>query len=169
LWAKSELNASVPDQQTAERRRKFLTGLPERHQEGDFLFVHGSPRNPLYEYVVPEDIHNQRKLDRIFALVDRYCFQGHTHVPGILTESRQYYSTEEVNCSYRLDGRKTLCNVGSVGQPRDEDWRACYLLLLDGELLRYRRIAYDVETTVRKIRENENLDDVQAQRLREGR
>ena len=70
-------------------------------------------RNPLNEYVFPEDIYNQRKMERIFALVERYCFQGHTHVPGIFTENMQFLSPEEVDYAYKLDGRKTLCNVGS--------------------------------------------------------
>ena len=59
------------------------------HQEGNFLFVHGSARNPLNEYVFPEDIYNRRKLEKIFALVPQYAFQGHTHVPGVFTEDLQ--------------------------------------------------------------------------------
>ena len=132
------------------------------------LFVHGSPRNHLNEYVFPEDIYNQRKMERIFALVDRYCFQGHTHVPGIFTESLQFLSPEEFDYVYRLDGRKTLVNVGSVGQPRDGDWRASYALL-DGDTIRYRRVEYDVDTTVRKIRDIDDLDDFLGERLRKGR
>ncbi len=95
-------------------------------------------------------------------------FQGHTHVPGIFTESLEFFSPDEIDFEYKLDGRKTLCNVGSVGQPRDGDWRACYVLL-DGMTIRYRRIEYDVETTVAKIREVEALDDFLAERLRGGR
>src|SRR5207244_795902 len=83
----------------------------------------GSARNPLNEYVFPEDVYNQRKMERIFALVEKYCFQGHTHVPGIFTEGMQFLAPEEIEYTYKLDGRKTLCNVGSVGQPRDGDPR----------------------------------------------
>src|SRR5262249_58530331 len=90
------------------------------------------------EYVFPEDIYNQRKMDRIFALVEKYCFQSHTHVPGIFTENLHFHSPEDIEYSYRLDGHKTLCNVGAVGQPRDGDWRACYILL-DGGPNRFRR------------------------------
>ena len=77
-------------------------------------------------------------MERIFALVERYCFQGHTHVPGIFTENMQFLSPEEVDYAYKLDGRKTLCNVGSVGQPRDGNWRACYVVL-DDDMIRFRR------------------------------
>ena len=77
---------------TNRAAKRAALGVPGRtaahvHSENGFLFVHGSARNPLNEYVFPEDIYNQRKMDRIFALVERYCFQGHTHVPGVFTES----------------------------------------------------------------------------------
>jgi predicted phosphodiesterase len=85
LWVRGQLAAGEPGR---ERRLDFLAGLPRRLAEGDFLFVHGSARNPLKEYAFPEDISNQRKMERIFALVGRCCFQGHTHVPGVFTEGR---------------------------------------------------------------------------------
>ena len=107
-------------------------------------------------------------MERIFALVDRYCFQGHTHVPGIFTESLQFLSPEEFDYVYRLDGRKTLCNVGSVGQPRDGDWRACYVLL-DDNVIRYRRVEYDIETTIKKVYAVPELDNFLGDRLRDGR
>jgi diadenosine tetraphosphatase ApaH/serine/threonine PP2A family protein phosphatase len=112
-------------------------------------------------------------MERIFALVEKYCFQGHTHVPGLFTEQLpedlyQFHAPEEVDYSWQLDGRKTLCNVGSVGQPRDGDWRACYILL-DGDTIRYRRVEYDVETTIKKIRDIDELDDFLGARLRDGR
>ena len=71
-----------------------LAERPRSHREDGFLYVHGSARNPLNEYVFPEDIYNQRKMERIFALVERYCFQGHTHVPGLFTENLQFHSPE---------------------------------------------------------------------------
>ncbi len=138
------------------------------HREDGFLYVHGSARNPINEYVFPEDIYNQRKMERIFALVERYCFQGHTHVPGIFTENLQFHSPDEIDYAYRLDGRKTLCNVGSVGQPRDGDWRACYVML-DGETIQYRRVEYDIDSTVRKIYDIPDLENFLGDRLRDGR
>ena len=113
------------------------------HKEGDFLFVHGSARNPLNEYVFPEDIYNPRKMEKIFQIVDKYCFQGHTHVPGIFTENLQFFSPADLGYTYKLDGKKTLINVGSVGQPRDGDRRACYVLL-DKDVVTFRRVEYDV-------------------------
>jgi len=168
-----ELDNPAPNRQAAERRRTFLQGLASRHQEDGFLFVHGSPRNPLHEYVFPQDIINKRKMGRLFGLVERYCFQGHTHVPGIFTEQApddlyQFNSPEGIDSVYRLDGRKALINVGSVGQPRDRDWRACYVLL-DGDCVLFRRVEYDIETTIRKIRGIDDLDDFLGDRLRDGR
>ncbi|HMC66392.1 MAG TPA: metallophosphoesterase family protein, partial [Gemmataceae bacterium] len=146
FWTRAQLESPGESRQVKERRWEFLAERPRTHRDEGFLYVHGSARNPLNEYVFPEDIYNQRKMERIFALVERYCFQGHTHVPGIFTETLQFHSPEEVDGVYQLDGRKTLCNVGSVGQPRDGDWRACYVLL-DGETIRYRRVEYDIDTT----------------------
>ena len=168
FWTRAQLEAPVESREARERRWEFLAERPRTHREPPFLFVHGSARNPLNEYVFPEDIYNQRKMERIFALVERYCFQGHTHVPGIFTEGLEFYSPEEVDHVYQLDGRKTLCNVGSVGQPRDGDWRACYVLL-DGETIRYRRVEYDVDTTVKKIYAIPDLENFLGDRLRDGR
>ena len=127
----------------ADARWEFLRERPRMHKEGDFLFVHCSARNPLNEYVFPEDIHNPRKMERIFVMVDKYCFQGHTHVPGIFTEDLHFHSPAEIDYRFRLDGQKTLINVGSVGQPRDA--RACYVVV-DGELVNYRRVEYKHRT-----------------------
>lgn len=172
FWTRSQLEAATDRPEKQDERWEFLSERPRIFKESGVLYVHGSARNPLNEYVFPEDIYNQRKMDRIFSLVERYCFQGHTHVPGIFRESPeelyQFYSPEDINYEYKLDGRKTLCNVGSVGQPRDGDWRACYVLF-DGETIRYRRVEYDIDTTVRKIYAVSDLDNFLGDRLREGR
>jgi diadenosine tetraphosphatase ApaH/serine/threonine PP2A family protein phosphatase len=167
-WAAAQVQAPVPSEGVGALRRWFLDTLPRTWCEGDFLFVHGSPRNPLYEYVFPEDIYNERKLRAIFALVDRYGFVGHTHVPGVFTEDLQFLAPEEVDYVYRLDARKTLVNVGSVGQPRDGDPRACYVLL-DGRTVRFRRVEYDIDATIRKIRAIPELAPFLGDRLRDGR
>ena len=168
FWTRDQLESSAESRQDRERRWEFLAERPRSHREDGFLYVHGSARNPLNEYVFPEDIYNQRKMERIFALVERYCFQGHTHVPGIFTENLQFVSPEDVNGAYKLDGRKTLCNVGSVGQPRDGDPRACYVLL-DDDTIRYRRVEYDYEATIKKIYAIPDLENFLGDRLRDGR
>jgi predicted phosphodiesterase len=168
FWTRSQLESPGDNRLQKEKRWEFLAERPRSFRENGLLFVHGSARNPLNEYVFPEDIYNQRKMERIFALVERYCFQGHTHVPGIFTENLQFHSPEEIDYSYRLDGRKTLCNVGSVGQPRDGDWRACYILL-DTDTIHYRRVEYDIDSTVKKIYAVPDLENFLGDRLRDGR
>lgn len=132
FWTREQLE-SPQDRDSNEKRWEFLGELPRTYRSGPFLFVHGSPRNPLSEYIFPEDIYNHRKMERLFQLVDRYCFQGHTHVPGVFTEGYQFYAPEEIDHEYTLGDGKLMVNVGSVGQPRDGDNRACYVVLDDGQ------------------------------------
>jgi predicted phosphodiesterase len=173
FWTREQLEQGGGLREARERRWEFLAERPRSHRDGHGLFVHGSARCPLNEYVFPEDIYNPRKMERIFPLVERRCFQGHTHIPGIFSELMpgeryDFLGAKEVGPRYQLDGRKVLVNVGSVGQPRDHDWRACYVLL-DGDTLSFRRVEYDVEATVRKIHAESELDRMLGDRLREGR
>jgi diadenosine tetraphosphatase ApaH/serine/threonine PP2A family protein phosphatase len=168
LWTRAQLETPTPSRQAMERRWEFLGDMPRTHREGRLLFVHGSPRNPVNEYIFPEDIYKAGKMEAIFRLVEYACFQGHTHVPGIFTEGPAFLSPEEIDYVYEPTGGKFLCNVGSVGQPRDGDWRACYVLL-DGDTVRHRRVEYDVEKTISKIRDIPDLDNSLADRLRQGR
>jgi predicted phosphodiesterase len=168
FWTREQLEAPIPSRQRADQRWEFLGECPRTHKEDDILYVHASPRHPLNDYIFPEDIYNHGKMERLFRLIDRYCFHGHTHVPGIITENWQFYAPDEIDYACRLDGRKTFINVGSVGQPRDNDWRACYVLF-DGETVYYRRVEYDVPTTIQKIYDVPQLDNFLGDRLREGR
>ena len=131
FWTRDQLESSH-DRVNNEKRWEFLGMLPRSHKLDPFLFVHGSPRNPLSEYIFPEDIYNHRKMERLFQLVEKYCFQGHTHVPGVFTEGYQFYSPDEIDHEYTLGEGKVMINVGSVGQPRDGDPRSCYVILEDG-------------------------------------
>lgn len=166
FWTRQQLETGDPKRN--ELRWGFLGERPRTHRDGKFLFVHGSARNPLNEYVFPEDIYNQRKMEKIFALVENYCFQGHTHVPGVFTESLDFFSPEELNFEYKLGPEKILVNVGSVGQPRNGDPRSSYVTL-DGERLSFRRVDYDKDTTIRKIYDIPELDNFLGDRLRDGR
>ncbi len=63
-----------------------------------------------------------------------------------------------------------MVNVGSVGQPRDEDRRSCYVILdHDKRMIYFRRVEYDIETTIKKIYAEENLDNMLGDRLRLGK
>jgi len=168
FWTRQQLENSGVDPAIQHKRWDFLGELPRTHQQGEFLFVHGSARNPLNEYVFPEDIYNRRKLEKIFALIKKYAFQGHTHVPGVFTEDFNFVSPEEIGYGYQLGDAKAMVNVGSVGQPRDGDPRACYVIL-DGEAIQFRRIEYPVEKTIEKIYGVPELDNFLGDRLRDGR
>ena len=168
FWTRTQLENSGGNTSQRDRRWEFLGELPRNHQDGKLLFVHGSARNPLNEYVFPEDVYNKRKLDKIFALVGQYAFQGHTHVPGVFTDSYGFFSPDELNLEYRLGDEKAMINVGSVGQPRDGDPRACYVVIED-DLVRFRRVEYEIEKTVNKIYEIPELDNFLGDRLRDGR
>jgi diadenosine tetraphosphatase ApaH/serine/threonine PP2A family protein phosphatase len=166
FWTRHMLESDAPAEN--ERRWEYLGELPRMRREDQVLYVHGSARNPLNEYVFPEDIYNQRKMERIFALVDRYCFQGHTHIPGIFREDLSFLSPDEVDCRFELPPSKVLVNVGSVGQPRDGDNRASYVIQ-DGSTLVFRRVPYDFEKTIAKIYPIPELDNFLGDRLRDGR
>lgn len=167
IWTRSLLEANRRDDLW-----EFLSLRPKFHREQGLMFVHGSARNPINEYVFPEDIYNQRKMAQIGRLFDGVCFSGHTHVPGVFLESASgswgYLAPEEFGGTWHLDGNRTIVNVGSVGQPRDNDPRACYVLL-DGSDLTFHRVEYDFETTARKIHAIPDLDNFLGDRLREGR
>jgi predicted phosphodiesterase len=168
FWTRAQLEDGPGTPAMRQRRWDFLGELPRSHSDGKMLFVHGSARNPLNEYVFPEDIYNKRKLEKIFTLIPQFAFQGHTHVPGVFTESLNFLSPEELNNEYRLDREKAMINVGSVGQPRDGDPRACYVVLEDA-VVRFRRVEYPFEKTISKIYDIPDLDNFLGDRLREGR
>jgi diadenosine tetraphosphatase ApaH/serine/threonine PP2A family protein phosphatase len=168
FWTREQLECTDGDVELARRRWRFLCDLPRQVREDTLLFVHGSARNPLNEYVFPEDIYNPRKLNRIFSFVDGTCFQGHTHVPGVFTPDCRFLTPADISNRYVLNGSRSMINVGSVGQPRDGDPRASYVIL-EGSVVTFRRVAYDVETTAAKIYAVADLDDFLGDRLREGR
>ncbi|MDA1015123.1 MAG: metallophosphoesterase family protein [Planctomycetota bacterium] len=166
FWTRKALEST--EDSRSQERWDFLGELPRMHRESTCLFVHGSARNPLNEYVFPEDIYNQRKMERIFGLVEKYCFQGHTHIPGVFTEDLNFFAPEELNFEYTLGMQKVLVNVGSVGQPRNGDNRSSYVIW-DGDTVKFQRVEYDFEKTAAKIYDIPDLDNFLGDRLRDGR
>lgn len=166
FWTRQQVEA--PQDPQSLERLKFLAELPRTWSEGPFLFVHGSIRAPLNEYVFPEDIYNERKIQKIFALIPQYCFQGHTHVPGVFTGDSRFLRPSDLPSGYRLGPEKLMVNVGSVGQPRDNDPRACYVLLHE-DRFEFVRVAYPHAETRRKIHAIADLDDYLGDRLEQGR
>lgn len=168
FWTRQQLEHAAAPEEVRMRRMDFICEMPRSRREGEILFVHGSARNPLNEYVFPDDIYNVRKIEKIFSMIERYCFQGHTHVPGVFTENKEFKSPIELNYHYELGDMKAMINVGSVGQPRDNDPRSSYVIM-EGRDVEFRRVEYPREVTAKKIYDIVDLDDFLGDRLLEGR
>jgi diadenosine tetraphosphatase ApaH/serine/threonine PP2A family protein phosphatase len=101
----------------------------------------------------------------LFELIPGLCFCGHTHVPCVIRDDLRCFYAGEV----RLErGRKYIINPGSVGQPRDGDPRSSFAVFY-GDRVAFRRLAYDVDLTCRKILNSRGLHRFMADRLRVGR
>lgn len=152
-------------------RWEWLKGLPLVYQEGRFTFVHGSPRDPVREYVLPTDgMLIPEKLQAVFESFSGIAVGGHTHHPGVHDESSSFTGLEKrERFTFRFaPGRKYFVNVGSTGQPRDGDPRACYAVLED-EQVTWHRVQYDFRVTQKKILDTGVLSDVLARRLAMGK
>ena len=172
-WTREFLKSDGSDE-VRRHRWAILQNLQLHARDGKFLFTHASPRQPTREYVMPRDTQNVAKMDEIFSLIPHVCFVGHTHVPGVFLADHTFTPPPELwaNTYFIEPDEKALVNIGSVGQPRDGDPRACYCLLdTDAGAPRvvFRRVEYDVEQTAVAIEQNPNLDNYLAERLRHGR
>jgi len=109
------------------------------------------------------------KVRLLFERVQHICFIGHTHLPGVFLDEPDFYLPAELGEVYPIiEGEKAIINTGSVGQPRDRDNRASYVYVEDNKV-HFVRLEYDFETTMKKIRAIEELDNFHAERLRDGR
>lgn len=151
---------------------KYLRERPKSYASRQALYLHGTPRDPVNEYLFPEDVYNRWKMKSLSKRFKGLCFCGHTHIPGVFIpdedEVWRYYEPDESEPEFSVGFPRMICNVGSIGQPRDDDWRASYVLF-DGESIEFRRVAYDVKTTIRKIRNDDDYDDYLGDRLNDGR
>jgi diadenosine tetraphosphatase ApaH/serine/threonine PP2A family protein phosphatase len=132
----------------------FLEGLPEMLVEGEFTLVHGSPRHPIWEYILyPSTAQGN------FEYFDtEFCLVGHTHTPAIyrLRDLNGETFCESVpptaNSPLTLGQERLIVNPGSVGQPRDGNPEAGYAILdLAARTLEHRRVTYPIEKTQSKM------------------
>jgi len=127
----------------ADTTRDWLGALPVRHTEGQFGLVHGSPREPLWEYIVSVPVARAN----LAALTTDFGLYGHTHLPMVYAEHDGGVEQIEpaAGSSFSLSGRRALINPGSVGQPRDGVVTASYLVLdTDAGHCTWRRTPYDI-------------------------
>ncbi len=154
------------------KRWKFLEELPDRHRRDGVLVVHASPRDPITEYIEESDTVDMgfgpsEKIIQIIDMIEKLCFVGHTHKHGIITGDYKWLTAKDLpDATFELPaGGKACVNIGSVGQPRDGDSRACYVLWDGDSRITYRRVEYDVQSTASRIRAIPQLHEKLAQRL----
>jgi len=138
---------------------------PEGAAHGVALY-HGSARDPIWEYVLSDEA----ALATLELTASPLVLVGHSHVALQVVQSKDELGGGVAPAGTELDvgGVRALLNPGSVGQPRDGDPRAAYLLLdLDARHASYRRVEYDIERTQREIREAD-LPEMLAARLEIG-
>lgn len=136
----------------SDETRSFLVSLPLRLETPAFLAVHGSPRDPVDEYILDLPTALAVFNDSHFGL----CLVGHSHVPGAFVlrgDGKVGTRSLTPGDAVRLvRGSRYIVNVGSVGQPRDGDPRASYLLLDAGSrTVTLRRIRYSITATQEKM------------------
>jgi len=152
--------------QLEDGTREWLAALPERATDGPFTLVHGSPRDPIWEYVYSAPVARASFL----AFSTPYCLVGHTHVPLVFREDDGLVETLSPSDGSRLelDERRAILNPGSVGQPRDGDPRACGMLLDTTTMtVEWRRVDYEIATTQERMR-TVNLPPRLVERLSQG-
>lgn len=176
FWTRRQLEEE-PDEALRSARFEFIGSLPVTYKMsgeelglGEMVFLHGSPRRPINEYIFPDDIYNTpSKVQGYFERFGHVCFVGHTHLPGVFVETQDFYSPDELGWTFEINpSRKALINVGSIGQPRDHDNRACYVVL-DRNKINFVRVPYDVDKVMKQILSIPDLDSYLGTRLKEGR
>lgn len=130
---------------------EWLRSLPYRHRDSGLLFCHGSPVNiEAFDYIfAPEQA---ARCVSIWDELGEVTFIGHSHLckAFALTQADVY---EVVAQQFEVrEGHRYVISVGSVGQPRDNDWRASFTVYdTEARRFEFHRVAYDVEAAAKKI------------------
>jgi predicted phosphodiesterase len=152
-------------QQLGDEQKQWLRRLRMVRQVADFTVVHSTLDQPAHWNYVTNRFDAMSNFSYQFTQI---CFHGHTHVPRVYVKADRVREVPADSVVIE-DGAKYFINVGSVGQPRDGDWRACYAIYdLDAKQIVFRRIAYDIAETQRKILAA-GLPTMLAERIAEGR
>ena len=146
---------------TRERIRRadlfdLISGLSPAYRQGDIYFAHGTVRNPLHEYLRESDSNGYSTFDDIAQSLERdfvdfrICFIGHNHHPFLATVEGFLHPHEGLSEFHVSGDHKFYLSVGSVGQPRDGDPRACFVTFDDSRVI-FHRVAYPFAITAEKI------------------
>jgi len=142
LWTQQRLSAA---------NIAFLESLPEMIEVDQITLVHGSPRQPVWEYLL-----DTRTATINFDYFETlYCFVGHTHLPVIYylpDDQRMAHLIVPENTTQVSLAPRAIINPGSVGQPRDRDPRAAYALLdMEDYTWEWHRVAYDIPSVQERM------------------
>jgi predicted phosphodiesterase len=155
-WTRDQLN---------DEQREFLARMRMVRQVEDFTIVHSTLDQPNVWNYVTNKFDAMSNFSYQFTQV---CFHGHTHVPRVFVRGSKVQDVSPDSIAIE-EGMKYFINAGSVGQPRDGDWRASYCIYdLDAKLIYFRRLEYDIETTQKKVLAA-GLPEALASRLADGR
>jgi diadenosine tetraphosphatase ApaH/serine/threonine PP2A family protein phosphatase len=150
-----------------ENARAYLATLPEVRREGELTAVHGSPRDPTWEYITDAGVAGAN----LASFDTRVCLHGHTHVPIVYrADDGNVHAVPALpGAPVSVELGRLLVNPGSVGQPRDGNPAASYLVIDTGaQTAQFRRVTYDVAATQRLMRDA-GLPPRLAERLTYGR
>lgn len=141
-------------EQLTEKDIRYLNNLPLTIERGEFTLAHGSPRDPIWEYLFSLDT----ATENLAAFVTSYCIVGHTHQPLVFSFARFKAGTVtklEHESEVVLGDKRMILNPGGVGQPRDGDPRASYAVY-DSTIRTFTlyRVPYDIKAVQARMREH---------------
>ncbi|MFH1775116.1 MAG: metallophosphoesterase family protein [Chloroflexota bacterium] len=138
-------------QQLTPEDSDYLSKLPPLIQKDTFTLVHGSPRQPIWEYLDSISI----ATENLSYFRSQFCLVGHSHVPLVFKydeDGHCLFNRFSPNIELALGKSRLIINPGCVGQPRDGDPRASYAIYdSDYEVMRLYRIPYDINSTQLKM------------------
>jgi diadenosine tetraphosphatase ApaH/serine/threonine PP2A family protein phosphatase len=152
--------------QLTEEEKEYLHLLPQKITEGDFSMAHGSPREPIWEYLISTRLAEEN----LNYFTTPFCLVGHSHIPLIFEQSQNGMVLHRLEDgeTIKLQKNRLIINPGSVGQPRDRDPRASYILYdSDVRTISHFRVDYDIDITQQKMVKL-NLPEFLIYRLRHG-
>jgi diadenosine tetraphosphatase ApaH/serine/threonine PP2A family protein phosphatase len=147
------LAAQWTAEQLTDNDRDYLQKLPLTICQDDFTLAHGSPREPIWEYLLS----TEAAQDNFACFETAYCLVGHSHVPLIfkLEDDKAVYREYEEGVALKLGQKRMIINPGGVGQPRDGDPRASYAVYdTDAQTVFHYRVDYDIPATQKKMAEH---------------
>lgn len=131
----------------------YLASLPPMREVEEVTLAHGTPREPVWEYLL-NDEGARASFERFTT---QLCLVGHTHIPSVFVQGADgqiMLGHMRGGSAYKIGETRTIANPGSVGQPRDQDPRAAYLLYDAAQgILEWKRVAYEIAVTQARMRE----------------